>query len=109
MRNDSNRIATRSRSIRVVEATADLTHWTEMAFVAGVASSSNMEGQVGHVTPSAGLFGSPVRAKAPMLRIMASDSARRPARLARVYEMLAYSEGPKLPKANGKSNACAAP
>src|SRR5262245_52564814 len=84
-------------------------HRTETAFAVGVASKSSIDGHVGHVTPSSGLFGSPVRAKAPMLRIMASDSARRPAWLARVYEMLAYSDGPKLPKANGKSNACAAP
>jgi hypothetical protein len=60
-----------------------------MAFAVGVASKSSIDGHVGHVTPSAGVFGSPVRAKAPMLRIIASASANRPDSLPRVYEMFA--------------------
>src|SRR5262249_23132375 len=82
---------------------------TEIAFAVGVASKTSVEGHVGHFVPSAALFGSPLAAKAPMVRIIASDSASRPGWLARVYEMLAYNEGPKFPNANGSSNACAAP
>jgi hypothetical protein len=55
-----------------------------------VASNNSIDGHVGHVTtPSAALWGSPVRAKAPMLRIIASDSASRPGSLVRVYETFA--------------------
>src|SRR5689334_4652244 len=84
-------------------------HCTEIALAVGVASNTSVDGQTGHVTPRLALFGSPLRANAPMLRIIVSDSASRPGRFAVVYEMFAYSEGPKLPNANGRSNACAAP
>ena len=73
-----------------------------MAFAVGVASNTSVEGHDGHFAPSAPLFGSPLCAKAPMLRMIASDSASRPAWLARVYEMFAYNDGPKFPKANGR-------
>src|SRR5262245_43510031 len=77
---------------------------TVIIFVGGEASNRSVEGQVGQLTPSAVLFGSPVRANAPMLRIIVSDSATRPGWLAVVNAKLAYSEGPKLPNTNHKSN-----
>ena len=80
-----------------------------MAFAVGVALKTSGAGHVGHFAPSAVLFGSPLLAKAPMVRIIASDSATRPGWLVRVYQLLAYNEGPKFPNANGSSNACAAP
>ena len=66
-------------------------------------------GQVSQVAPSAGVLGSPVRAKAPRLAIMAADSASRPGALAVLLAAFANSDGPKLPNRNGRSKACAAP
>ena len=50
-----------------------------------------------------------MRANAPTLRIIASDSASRPGSLAVVNSMFAYSDGPKFPNTNARSKACAAP
>ena len=41
-----------------------------MLFEVGVASKISLLGQAGHTTPSAALFGSPLRANAPMLFII---------------------------------------
>jgi hypothetical protein len=85
-------------------------YWTEIALSVGVASNSSFDGQVGQVTPSAaGAFGSPLRAKAARLSIIAFESARRPGRLAVELAMFENSDGPKVPKMNGRSNAWAAP
>src|ERR1700758_4067430 len=83
---------------------------TEIAFAVGVASKISFDGQVGQVTPSAcGAFGSPLRANAPRLAIIARESARRPGWLAVELAMFENSDGPKLPKMKARSNACAAP
>src|SRR6476619_7668636 len=85
-------------------------HSTEMSFAVWVASKISFEGHAGQVTPRAwGAFGSPLRAKAPMLSIIACDSASRPGRLAVEFATFENSDGPKVPKMNGRSNACAAP
>ena len=81
---------------------------TEIALVVSVASKISFCGHVGHVVPSVALFGSLFFANEPMLFIMASDKSRRPALLTVVFIVFAISEGPKLPKTNGRSNRCAA-
>jgi hypothetical protein len=75
----------------------------------GPASKTSLAGQVGQVAPSAALLGSPLRANAPMVAIMAAESASRPGLLAVLLAALENSEGPKLPKMKGRSNAWAAP
>ena len=83
---------------------------TERALSVGVASKIGVDGHIGQVSPSAlGAFGSPRRAKAARLAIIACDSARRPGRLAVELAMLENSDGPKVPKTNDRSKACAAP
>ena len=81
-----------------------------MALSVRVASKISLAGQIGHVTPSAaGAFGSPLRANAATLSIIARDNARRPGRLAVELATFENNEGPKVPKMNGRSNAWAAP
>jgi len=82
---------------------------TLMILCVGVASNFSIAGHRGHVTPSVGVFGSPVRANAPRLCIIASDSSSRPGRLAVENSTFAKRDGPKLPNKNARSNACAAP
>ena len=75
----------------------------------GVASKTTLAGQGCHVTPSCDVFGSPLRANALIAAVMAADSASRPGRFAVLLAAFENSDGPKLPKMNGRSNACAAP
>ena len=80
-----------------------------MTLAVTVASKTSVAGHAGQVAPSAAWFGSPFLANAPRLFIIASDKSRRPGRLAAVFVTLENSDGPKLPKTNGRSNAWAAP
>ena len=81
-----------------------------MALEVGVASKRRVDGHVGQVTPrAAGAFGSPRFVNAPRLFIIASDSSRRPGPLTVEFATFENSDGPKLPKTNGRSNAWAAP
>jgi len=85
LRVDKERQASAKRESAEHEASAErhdqerrAFYCTEIAFAVGVASKTSVEGHVGHFAPSAALFGSPLAAKAPMVRIIASDSASRP-------------------------------
>src|ERR1039458_2650748 len=82
---------------------------TEIALSVKVASNQSFAGQTGQVTPSVVLFGSPDRASAQRLVIIAFDSARRPGLLAVLFWAFENTFGPKLPKRNSRSNAWAAP
>src|SRR5262245_700661 len=83
---------------------------TVITLLVGVVSKCSVAGHTGQWTSSAAdSFGSPCRAKAPRLRIIALASASRPGRFAVELTTFENSEGPKVPKMNGRSNACAAP
>src|ERR1700690_2569374 len=83
--------------------------FTVIALSVKLASNQSFAGQTGQVTPSAALFGSPDRANAPRLPIITLDSARRPGLFAVLFIAFENTFGPKLPKRNWRSNACAAP
>src|SRR6185295_18317093 len=87
----------------------DRGYCTTITFAAGVASKISFDGQVGQVTPSSGVFGSPSYAKAPMLFIIALERSSRPGWFAVVLAKFESSDGPKLPNWNGRSKPCAAP
>jgi len=92
------------------ESTAQRLHCTEIVLAVAVASKISLDGQIGQVVPNAaGAFGSPCRANAARLCIIACDRASRPGRLAVEFAIFENSDGPKLPNKNGRSNACAAP
>src|SRR5512141_593863 len=59
-----------------------------------LASKCSTAGHTGQLTPSDALFGSPVRANAPMLSIIAFDRARRPALFAVLFCALENTFGP---------------
>ena len=80
-----------------------------MRLAVAEASNSSTRGQLGQAVPSAASLGSPLRANAASAPIIAPESASRPPWLASVTITFAYSDGPKLPRMKGTSNACAAP
>ena len=84
-------------------------YWTviDLGRQAGVEEQLGGPGRPGDAERA--LFGSLLLANAPMLFIIASDSASRPAWFAVPVMMLPNSDGPKVPKMNGRSNTWAAP
>jgi hypothetical protein len=86
-----------------------LDYCVNICFCVGVASKISFFGHGCQFTPSDALFGSPFFAKAAIDCIIASDSCCRPAWLTVLLITSENSDGSKLPKMKGRSNACAAP
>src|SRR5690606_18801626 len=98
----------RFRDMVVTPLTFHPPHGTvEIRASVSVASNRSWAGHGSHVAPSAGWLGLPVRAKAPRVFIMCPESASRRGRLPLLLLALANTDGPKLPKRNGRSKAWA--
>jgi hypothetical protein len=60
---------------QIIDGAAPCAHWTLICACVSVALKISVDGQTGQVTPSAPLFGSPLRMKAEIVLIIAADSA----------------------------------
>jgi len=60
---------------QLADAAAPRVHWTLICACVSVASNISVDGHAGQTTPSAALFGSPLRMKAEIVLIIAADSA----------------------------------